>query len=140
MVLPMKPVFSPGSNIAMKVPDHEFDRTVKFYRDVLGLEQSDSLPGDDDSVVFRFGDKKLWIDKVSGISHAEIWLEIVTDDLEAATRYFDDNDCVRRDGIEPLPQGFSGFWLSNPANIIHLVTGPKQPPPTADRQAAGEAK
>jgi hypothetical protein len=29
---------------------------------------------------------------------------------------------VRRDEIEPLPEGFKGFWISNPANIIHLIS------------------
>ncbi|MGD8293677.1 MAG: VOC family protein [Desulfobacterales bacterium] len=35
----MKPKFSPGKNIAMKVPTHEYDNTVAFYRDILGFEE-----------------------------------------------------------------------------------------------------
>ena len=107
----------------MKVPAHEFDRTVSFYRDVLGLEKVEAEPSDTkDSVIFRFGDKRLWIDKVSGISQAEIWLEVVTDDIDAASAYLEGKDCTRRDDIEALPEGFHGFWIAGPSNIIHLVT------------------
>jgi len=53
---------------------------------------------------------------------AEVWLEVITDDSEAASKYFEKNNCIRRDEIEPLPEGFKGFWVANPANIIHLVT------------------
>ena len=28
---------------------------------------------------------------------------------------------ARCDAIEPLPQGFDGFWISSPAGIIHLI-------------------
>jgi len=118
----MKPKFTPGKNIAMKVPAHEFDKTVVFYRDILGFETTDdSSSANMESVTFRFGDKNLWIDKFPGISQAEIWLEIVTDDITAAAEYFAKNGCIRRDEIEPLPEGFKGFWLANPANIIHLI-------------------
>ena len=118
----MKPKFTPGKNIAMKVPLHEFDSTVSFYREILGFEVIDARSTEETkSVKFRFGDKILWIDKLSGISQAEIWLEIVTDDIEAASKYFEENQCIRRDEIEPLPPGFNGFWLANPSNIIHLV-------------------
>jgi catechol 2,3-dioxygenase-like lactoylglutathione lyase family enzyme len=119
----MRPTFTPGKNIAMKVPIHEFDDTVAFYRDILSFEEIDaSPPGDIDTVTFKFGDKNLWIDKMSGISQAEIWLEVTTDDIEVASEYFKKNSCIRRDEIEPLPKAFNGFWLTNPANIIHLVT------------------
>jgi len=118
----MKPKFTPGKNIAMKVPVHEFDKTVTFYRDILGFQEIDaSSPADIDSVIFKFGDKNLWIDKKSEISQAEIWLEIMTDDIESASAYFEESNCVRRDEIEPLPEGFKAFWLANPANIIHLI-------------------
>ena len=30
-----------GINIAMKVPPHQFDETVRFYRDIVGLEPYD---------------------------------------------------------------------------------------------------
>lgn len=35
----MTPKFLPGRNIAMKVPDHEYQQTATFYRDILGFEE-----------------------------------------------------------------------------------------------------
>jgi len=119
----MKPKFRPGKNIAMKVPAHEYDRTVAFYRDVLGFKLMDEAPsGEMESVAFEFGDKNLWIDRVPSLSQAEIWLEVVTDDIEAASIYLENTPCIRRDEIEPLPKNFKGFWIAGPANIIHLVS------------------
>jgi catechol 2,3-dioxygenase-like lactoylglutathione lyase family enzyme len=31
--------FAAGRNIAMKVPPHQYEATVGFYRDVLGLKE-----------------------------------------------------------------------------------------------------
>ena len=129
--------FEPGRNIAMKVPAHEYESTVAFYRDVLGFQpiQGQALSSTD-SVRFAFGDKVLWIDKVPTLSQAEIWLEVVTTNLVDAARQLEDHGCCRRDEIETLPEGFKGFWVSSPANIIHLVAesavdtgngGPGQP-------------
>lgn len=44
------------------------------------------------------------------------------DDIPGASCHFDEHRCPRRDEIELLPEGFKGFWVSSPANIIHLVT------------------
>ncbi len=45
---------------------------MAFYRDILGLEVvARQLP----EVVFRLGSNQLWIDRVPGMSQAEIWLE-----------------------------------------------------------------
>ena len=119
----MRPEFRPGRNIAMKVPAHEFEPTVSFYRDVLGLAEishEDSVP--DSNIAFAFGDKVLWIDRVMTLSQAEVWFEVLTDDLALASERFLASDCPRCDAIEPLPKGFEGFWISSPANVIHLVT------------------
>lgn len=108
----------------MKVPAHQYSSTVAFYRDVIGLEAASNInPGSAGSTVFRFGDKNLWIDEVATLSQAEIWLEVLTDDLSVASDMFAANGCPRCDEIEPLPDGLSGFWISSPANIIHLVVG-----------------
>lgn len=118
----MKLDFSAGKNIAMKVPAHEFEQTIRFYRDVLGFEVLEDIASDsDDSVAFAFGDTILWVDKAAALSQAEIWLEIVTEDVESAAYYLRQQGCFRRDEIEVLPQDFRGFWISSPANIIHLV-------------------
>lgn len=75
--------FYPGQNIAMKIPTHEYQNTVRFYRNVLRLQEI-SADGPDDTPRFAFGDKVLWLDCVSGISQSEIWLEIVTNDIDQA--------------------------------------------------------
>ncbi len=122
----MKPEFRAGRNIAMKVPPHEYTPTIAFYRDILGFAL---IPGgaasSTESVRFAFGDQILWIDRAPGLSQAEIWLEIVTDDPDAAAAHLARNHCVRRDEIEPLPEGFKGFWIASPANVIHLVAVPE---------------
>ena len=118
----MKPKFTPGKNIALKVPSHEYDKTVHFYQHILGLKLNDaSSPDNFDSLSFEFGDKNLWIDKIDTISQAEIWLEIETDNLADAQDYLKKQGCITRNEIEPLPSSFNGFWLSNPSNIIHLI-------------------
>lgn len=119
----MKPKFKPGQNIAMKVPAHEYDKTVAFYRDVLGFELIPLDNEEDNNTIrFKFGDKVLWIDRVTTVSQTEIWLEVITDDMDAVAEYLQTNGVVRCDEIEPLSEGFAGFWISSPANIIHLVT------------------
>lgn len=119
----MNPNFRSGNNIAAKVPPHEYAATVAFYRDVLELNKTTDYESDvEPSVRFEFGDKALWIDCVESASQAELWLEIVTDDIDAASEHFQQHGLVRRDEIEPLPEGFQAFWLSSPSNIIHLVS------------------
>jgi catechol-2,3-dioxygenase len=47
----MNPSFRPGKNIAMKVLTHEYEKTVAFYKDILGLEiKEDSSPDSFESV------------------------------------------------------------------------------------------
>ncbi len=119
----MKPNFAAGRNIAMKVPPHEYEPTITFYRDVLGLPQiTEPASSSTTSVRFAFGDKVLWIDRVPTISQAELWLEVVADDPDRAAAHLDAHGCPRRDEIEPLPDDIPGFWISSPCNIIHLVT------------------
>ena len=111
--------FEGGKNIAMKVPPHQHDATVRFYRDVLGLEQIGGPVGD--AVGFKFGANNLWIDKVPGMSQAELWLEVVTNNTAEAARVLADAGVVRCDEIENLGSNFDGYWISNPAAIIHLI-------------------
>lgn len=118
----MRPSFKGGRNIAMKVPPHQYDRTVAFYRDVIGLEQIDELLP---AVGFRFGHNQLWIDKAPAMSQAELWLELTTDDTAAAAEHLEKAGIARCDEIEALGENFDGFWISSPASIIHLVDGAK---------------
>lgn len=130
MRLKQRAPFKPGRNIAMKIPPHEFERTVAFYRDILGLRQ---LKREGSSLAFDFGGKTLWLDKVNALSQAELWLEVVTGDVKAAAAHFAARGIARRDEIEKLPERFNGFWIANPAGIIHLVTGGRasEPEPAA---------
>jgi hypothetical protein len=73
------------------------------------------------AVVYEFGANQLWIDRVPGLSQAEVWLEVITNDIAAASEHLNTNNVVRRDEIEPLDEGFQAFWISNPASIIHLI-------------------
>lgn len=121
-----KTTFAGGRNIAMKVPPHLWDATVQFYRDVVGLKVIEHAPTVPPSVGFEFGANQLWIDRVDGLSQAEIWLELSTSDVEAAASHLKSAGVVRRDEIEPLPEGFAGFWITSPASIIHLISKPEQ--------------
>jgi hypothetical protein len=115
--------FRPGRNIAMKVPPHLYDATVSFYRDVLRLAP---ITRHAPAVGFEFGDKQLWIDRVPTLSHSEVWLEIVTDDVPAAKAYLAAHGVTRCDEIEPLPASFEGFWIMNPAGVVHMTSSDKQ--------------
>lgn len=113
--------FQPGKNIAMRIPAHEYDSTVRFYRDVLGFKEI-SGSGVGDTPRFEFGGKVLWLDRMPGLSQAEIWLEVVTNDIGLASEHLKEQGCCRRDEIEALPEGFKALWISSPSNIIHLVS------------------
>ena len=115
--------YAPGRNIAMKVPAHEYAQAVAFYRDVLRLQEiAEPADSSTDTTRFQFGDKVLWIDRVPGMSQAEIWLEIKTNNAEAASNELLQHGTARCDGIEALPPSVNGFWLSSPCNVIHLIT------------------
>jgi len=113
--------FAGGRNIAMKVPPHQWEATVAFYRDTLGLEELEPFTGQPPSVGFAFGPNRLWIDKVVGMSQAELWLEVTADDPAAGAEHLAAAGVVRCDEIEPLDPGSSSFWISSPAQIVHLV-------------------
>ncbi len=115
----MAGTFRGGRNIALKVPPHQWEATVRFYRDILGLDEiTENAP----EVVFQFGHNQLWIDKVETVSQAELWLELVTDDVSAAADHFKAAGIARCDEIEKLPDALRGFWISSPSSIIHLVS------------------
>jgi hypothetical protein len=110
--------FSGGRNVAMKLAPEQFSGAVKFYRDTLGLEVELRSPG---TAVVAFGAIQLWLDRVEGQRQAELWLEIITDDAESAASLLKSAGVQRCDTVEPLPRGFKGFWIKNPAGLVHLV-------------------
>jgi hypothetical protein len=54
-------------------------------------------------IIFYFGGKHLWLDKVDVLRQLEAYI----DDVAAAERYFEKDGVVRRDEIEKLPDGFN---------------------------------
>ncbi|WP_299953463.1 hypothetical protein [uncultured Modestobacter sp.] len=118
------PDFAGGRNIAMKVPPHQWEATVRFYRDTLGLRELDNpFDSGPESVGFEFGANRLWIDRVPGMSQAELWLQVTTDDTAAAAEHLAAHAVARCDEIEPLGTT-AAYWISSPAGIVHLVSAP----------------
>jgi hypothetical protein len=76
---------------------------------------------------------------VPNISHPDIWLELETNDTESAAAYLKNHGVARRDEVEQLREDFDGFWISDPAGIIHLVVGDEEvfPDVSLDNNAAG---
>ncbi|MGI9381802.1 MAG: hypothetical protein ACR2PO_01510 [Methyloligellaceae bacterium] len=107
----------------MKLPPHQFDATLAFYRDTLGLTVVES---EDGCALIDYGAIRLWLDRTATVSQAEIWLELKTNETDAAAAHLDKAGVVRCDAIETLPNGFRGFWIASPANIVHLVAEPGQ--------------
>jgi catechol 2,3-dioxygenase-like lactoylglutathione lyase family enzyme len=110
----IKLAFRGGKNIALKIPSHVFEKSVSFYQDVLGMRFSGTSSCD-------FGQSRLWLDRVAGPVRSEVWLELITNDVEQARAI------LKAQGYEALnketlPEGFRGFWIKSPAGIIHLVS------------------
>ena len=99
--------FRGGRNIAMKLPPHQYEATIKFYRDTLGLEVKQTS---ENSHAVDYGPIRLWLD-------------IGTNDTKAAARHLAQKDVVRCDAIEELPANFDGYWITSPAGIVHIVSG-----------------
>ena len=110
-----------GINIAMKVPTHQYEATVAFYRDIVGLKPFTEKPG---NVGFIHGPNRLWIDEASNYTQAEIWLELFTPDFQQAAERLGAAGVVRNDAIEDLGEGFRGGWFFNPAGVPHMVREP----------------
>lgn len=115
-----RPLFRGGPNIAMKIPPSEYQTTLQFYRDVIGLPQLDSYRPDS---VFQFGSSLLWLDSTPEVEKSEIWLELIASDTAIAAEYLSRSGVERCDSVENLPPGFDGFWIRSPASIVHLITG-----------------
>jgi hypothetical protein len=119
------PRFRGGRNIAMKIPPHQFAATVAFYRDVARLSHLGTFGSNE---LFEFGAMRLWLNPLPTISQAEIWLELQADDPGAAARHLEASGVARCDQIERLPGDFEGFWIVNPAGIVHLAAHPSEGP------------
>lgn len=118
-----EPLFRGGRNMALKIPSHQFDATLAFYRDTLGMT-IETMPGG--TPVVQFGAMRLWLDRSDTVSQAELWLELTTENAAEAGKALEAAGVTRCDQIEPLPKGFRGFWVMSPVNIVHLVAEPGQ--------------
>ncbi|CAM4451968.1 VOC family protein [Nocardia ninae] len=125
----MTPTFRGGRNIAMKLPRAQFDRTVAFYRDTLGMEVTDNsgeavAEGVIQSAAIQFGPVTLWLDRVDNYARADLWLELFTDDVDRATEHLAAHGVPVQDELEPLPSTMKAHWISNPVGIPHIVRLP----------------
>lgn len=116
------PAFTGGRNVAIKVPEHAFEATVAFYRDTLGLAMVYDAAG---TKAFEFGPMRLWIDRMPHLAQGEMWLELVATETGAAAAHLAAAGVVRCDEVEKLPPDLDGFWILNPAGIVHLVCSPE---------------
>lgn len=107
-----------GNNVAMKLPPHHFENALRLYRDTLGLAVTDH----GESKLVEFGPIRLWLDPCPQFSQTELWLEVVAANTDHAARHLGDAKVMRCDQIEKLPEGFRGFWITNPADIVHVVS------------------
>ena len=114
------PSFNGGANIVIKVPLHQYDGTVAFYRDTIGLPL---LEEEQEGCIFQFGPSRLWIDKAPQLAKSDVWLELETNDTHGAARYLKNHGVPRRDEIVELPEDYDGFFITDPAGTIHLVAG-----------------
>lgn len=104
----------PGQNIAIKVPLHRYEETVRFYRDRAGLSVAKVM---ENSTGFEFNGFTLWIDRVPHQSQVDVWLELFSDEPDAAIEQLGG---LKRDELEPL-NGVTGHWTSDPAGTVLLV-------------------
>ena len=111
-------VFRPGRNIAMKLPERLYAPTLAFYKDTLKLRIVEER---DDGALVDFGPVRLHLDRVASQSQTDLWLQVETDDPDAAAAQLAARGVARCDEVEALPPGFSGFWIAAPSGTIHLV-------------------
>lgn len=124
---PRSPTFTGGLNIAMKIPRADYDPTVAFYRDVLGLAVTEEANTGAPTVArthrVPFGPNTLWLDCVESHSRSDIWLELRTDDVDGATARLSDAGIEPCDEIEPLSDPAGPYhWIRDPAGTVHLLT------------------
>ncbi len=114
----MKSRFAGGRNIALKVPLHQYEATVQFYRDVLGLKVLENhLPA-----VASNSDRTNsgWIQGPASARRNFGWRSLPT--MSRPPQRIS-RPRVSCDEIEPLPQGFDGFWIASRHPPIFIAVG-----------------
>jgi catechol 2,3-dioxygenase-like lactoylglutathione lyase family enzyme len=125
------PQFTGGVNIAMKIPRQDYEPTVTFYRDVLGLavtSEPSGTPSVPESHRVAFGPNILWLDRVDHGTRAELFLQLQTSHLDRATARLADHGTSTCDEVEQLPAEAHAHWIRNPAGVVHLLI--EDEPPT----------
>ena len=112
-----EPTFTAGLNIAMKIPLQHYEATVAFYRDTLAFaveeQASTGAPTVSRTHKVSFGPNTLWLDCVDNYSEPDLWLELHTDDLDAAVGVMAAAGIRPCDEVEPLnEQGQRSHWIS----------------------------
>ncbi|MFC5748540.1 VOC family protein [Actinomadura rugatobispora] len=121
-----RPEFTAGLNIAMKIPKAQYEATVAFYHDTLGFDVKEEdvsyAPTVSRTHSVRFGPNTLWLDCVDNYSQPDLWLQLHTDDLDAATATLAGAGIRPCDEVEPLHNIESRtHWIKNPAGVVHLL-------------------
>jgi hypothetical protein len=78
-------------------------------------------------LVYAPPDGSAELHRVDGLSQAEIWLELIADDVEAAKHRLAEAGVARRDEIEPLPRRVQGPGRFDLAATPRSVTGEQRP-------------
>ncbi|CAN5487797.1 glyoxalase/bleomycin resistance/dioxygenase family protein [soil metagenome] len=116
------PTFKGGYNIALKIPKYQYEKTLRFYREVLGLDlKKESDVNYEESYSCRFGPIKLWLDRVDNYSKTDVWLELETSDMEKAKDYLQSKEVHFRSELEKLPADLNAHWISDPAGVVFLL-------------------
>ncbi|MBT1687373.1 VOC family protein [Dawidia soli] len=122
------PTFQGGVNIALKIPRNKYEATVAFYRDILRLdivEKPITNPTVSRTHEVKFGGNIVWLDCVDNYTHSEVWLELRTPDVAAATEYLASRGVDTRDEFEEIPKDM--HWIQDPAGTVFIVgTPPKE--------------
>lgn len=118
----METRFSGGVNIAIKIPKSKYEQTVTFYRDILKLSVEES-PIENPTVSRThkviFGPNTVWLDCVDNYAHAEVWLELKTPEIAAATEYLESKGVHTVDELEKIPE--NAHWIMDPAGTVLIV-------------------
>lgn len=114
--------FEAGINIAIKIPKNKYERTVRFYKDILKLDVEEKPihnPTVSRTHEVKFGNNIIWLDCVDNYTHSETWLQLTVADVEAATQYLQSNGVETCDEIEELPENM--HWITDPAGTVFNV-------------------
>ena len=115
--------FQAGKNIALKIPEDKYVRTVNFYRDVLLLEveekSMESHPTISRTARVQFGQNVLWLDCLAQIERPEVYFQLDTNNVDRALQYLATNGIGTHDHLEQVSEGM--HWIKDPAGNVLLL-------------------